>query len=43
MFPGGHDLQSTDVFPVKVTEEGRLFIGFKGLDQKYFKLEECNF
>lgn len=43
MFPEGHDLQSTVVYPVKVAEDGHLFIGFSGLDEKYFKLEELDF
>lgn len=41
--PKGHDLQSSVVYPVKVKEDGQLFIGFDGLDEKYFHLEECEF
>lgn len=42
-FPKGHNLQSTVVYPVKVTEDGMLYIGFDSLYDGYFRVEECEF
>ncbi|XP_060604139.1 uncharacterized protein LOC132756995 [Ruditapes philippinarum] len=42
-FPKGHDLQSTLAYPVKVTEDGKLYIGFNGLYDGYFNVEDCDF
>lgn len=42
-FPLGHNLKFTVSYPVRVTKEGKLYIGFDGLDEKYFKIEDCDF
>ncbi|XP_052797474.1 uncharacterized protein LOC128229709 isoform X1 [Mya arenaria] len=41
--PKGHNFQSTVVYPVKITQEGQISIGFRGLDSKYFKVDEILF
>ncbi|KAL4224486.1 hypothetical protein ACF0H5_015187 [Mactra antiquata] len=41
-FPHGHDV-TTVVFPVKVTENGQIYIGFDRLAEKYFHVEDSEF
>ncbi|KAK3604623.1 hypothetical protein CHS0354_028981 [Potamilus streckersoni] len=36
LFPKGHKTEQAELFPVKTTEEGKILIGFEGLNQKFF-------
>ncbi|KAH3888089.1 hypothetical protein DPMN_012114 [Dreissena polymorpha] len=41
--PTTHQTESTVTYPVKVDSDGKLFIGFEGLNPKYFRVEESEF
>ena len=37
--PVGHGIEATLTFPVKVNDNGDMFVGFDGLNTKYFKTD----
>ena len=43
LHPTGHADLTTNVFPVKVDDQGRLYVGFNCLSEKYFQVDEVEF